>query len=320
MICLRFVIQLSCIFCIYTAVSLNTCISKETQIQIDSAIVTNNSNNNIQKSKWAIVALIKPEKAEIHQRNDAIVEKLGPYTKSHDISIIFFSELKFSSQFRQRMYTKFHLFSSVQFIDTSSRAFGPISPERFGYKYMCKFFAIDMYDFLQPFDYYMRVDSDCYLTDLSYDIFAWAENKQIQYAFAMRKLEAHGPTKASLPPWIQQYQEKCSIEPRSLMKEPLSTCFNFYNNWHMGSVSFFRRPDVYHFLYAVNQSGYILKDRWGDSTIQAYGVRLFADPVRLLQVPNFTYIHGSHGHRVVSTFGDGSTTNVPQRLPNWIQN
>lgn len=62
----------------------------------------------------------------------------------------------------------------------------------------------------------------------------------------------------------------------------------------------------------------ILQHRWGDSTIQAYAVRIFMDPRDIVQVPNFTYIHGSHGDRIVSTFGDGSQTNVPQRLPNWV--
>jgi hypothetical protein len=101
------------------------------------------------------------------------------------------------------------------------------------------------------------------------------------------------------------------------MDVSLATCFNFYNNWHIGKVQFFNRPDVMHFLKEVNRSGYIYSRRWGDSTIQAYAIRLFSNPSLLLQAPNFTYIHGSHGHKVISTFGDGSETDVPQRLPNW---
>lgn len=88
-------------------------------------------------------------------------------------------------------------------------------------------------------------------------------------------------------------------------------------------VGFFTRPDVKYFLEAVNHTGYILSHRWGDSTIQAYAVRLFMLSAELLQVPNFAYVHGSHGNSFVSTFGDsfvstfgdGSDTNVPQRLP-----
>ena len=184
---------------------------------------------------------------------------------------------------------------------------------------MCKFFSLDLYDYLRGFDYYMRVDSDCYLRTLSYDIFEFAENKGLQYGFAMRKLEAHGPTKQTIPVWTQKYAARCGLTPKSLMDAPMDRCFNFYNNWHMGKVSFFNRPDVRHFLLAVNASGHILSHRWGDSTIQAYAVRLFMDPGALLQVPDFEYVHGSHGNRLVSSVGDGSKTTVPQKLANWKQ-
>lgn len=182
---------------------------------------------------------------------------------------------------------------------------------------MCKFFALDIYEYLREFDYYMRCDTDCYLRSMEYDIMRWAEESNLGYGFAVRKLEAHGPTKQTIPVWVDKYITKCSLQPTAVMDRPLSTCFNFYNNWHIGKVSFFLRPDVRHFLTAVNSSGHILADRWGDSTIQAYAVRLFMHPAQIIQVPNFTYVHGSHGNKVVSTWNDGADTNVPQKLPNW---
>jgi hypothetical protein len=182
---------------------------------------------------------------------------------------------------------------------------------------MCKFFSLDIYDYLNEYDYYMRVDSDNTIRTVDYDILQWAESVNVGYGFAMRKIEAHGPTKEKLPKWVDKYIETCHITPSAVMDEPLSTCFNFYNNWHLGRVGFFNRPDVRHFLMAVNASGYIQSDRWGDSTIQAYAVRLFMDPRQIVQVPNFAYVHGSHD-KLVSTFGDGSDTNVPQRLKNWV--
>jgi hypothetical protein len=182
---------------------------------------------------------------------------------------------------------------------------------------MCKFFSLDLYDYLHEYDYYMRVDSDNTIRSVDYDILKWAETSNVGYGFAMRKIEAHGPTKQQMPVWVNKYAEQCAVQPAAVMDQPMSVCFNFYNNWHIGRVSFFNRKDVRHFLTAVNASGHILEDRWGDSTIQAYAVRLFMDPTQIVQVPNFAYVHGSH-NKVVSTFGDGSDTNVPQRLPNWI--
>ncbi len=68
------------------------------------------------------------------------------------------------------------------------------------------------------------------------------------------------------------------------------------------------------FLKATNESGRILSHRWGDSTIQAYAVRMFMDPPALLRIPNVTYVHGSHANMIVSSV-EGVVTNLPQMLP-----
>jgi hypothetical protein len=134
---------------------------------------------------------------------------------------------------------------------------------------MCKFFTIDLYDYLRQgdYDYYMRCDTDCYIAPsqpLRFDLLQWAEDRAVGYAFAIRKLEAHRPTAETLPRWCQSYMQRCGIPEaataRAMPDAPLgSVCFNFYNNWHIGKVSFFLRPDVQHFLRAANQSGGILQ-------------------------------------------------------------
>jgi len=271
------------------------------------------------KKRWAIVALARPGKTDIVKRNQNLAEKLRPYADKHNITVVMFSEKTFPPNALQSWRSTFRGVADVQLIDTSDRGFN--APERYGYKYMCKFFSLDMYDYLRgQYDYYMRCDTDCYLMTVKFDILAWAEEHNVGYGFAMRKLEAHKPTKETLPNWSAAYMNYCGITPSAPMDAPMSTCFNFYNNWHIGQVAFFNRPDVRHYLHAVNASGHILSHRWGDSTIQAYAVRMFMHPSQVRQVPNFKYIHGSHGNKMVSTFGDGSETKIPQRLPNWSYN
>lgn len=268
------------------------------------------------KKKWAIIALAKPRSPRTDDRNREIIKKIKPYSHLHDITILFFSELTFPSESLKNWEKDFKGIAKVRIINTSKHGFDSV--ERFGYKYMCKFFSLDVYQYLKnEYDYYIRCDTDCYYQELSYDIFQWAEDNNVGYGFALRKLEAHQPTKKTLPQWTAEYIKECSLEPSAPMDEPLSVCFNFYNNFHIGRVDFFLRPDVQHFLKAVNTSGHIQSHRWGDSTIQAYAVRLFMNPKEIIQLPNFSYIHGSHGDKLVSTFGDGHLSNVPQRLPNW---
>lgn len=291
-----------CIGCI----AANTCVAGPSNKETQSSVL---------KKRWAIVALGKPGKSDLAQRNKHILEKIAPYSSSHNITIIIFSEKQFPEAAINSWKEMFRNVATVRLINTFRNGFN--LPERFGYKYMCKFFALDMYEYLKnDYDYYMRCDTDCYLGKLNYDIMKWTETNNVGYGFAMRKLEAHKPTAQTLPVFAEEYISKCGIKATAVMDFPLSTCFNFYNNWHIGRVSFFTRPDVSHFLRTVNASGFIQTHRWGDSTIQAYAVRLFMNPEEIAQVPEFTYVHGSH-NKMVSTFGDGSETNVPQRLPNW---
>jgi hypothetical protein len=271
----------------------------------------------VEKARWAIVALARPYKDDAVLRNQLIAEKLRPYASKHNITVIIFSEEKFPNKLLAEWKAVYRGVATVRLIDTSSRGFST-GPERFGYKYMCKFFSFDIYDYLRDdYDYYMRVDTDCYLISVNYDILQWVQDNNVGYGFGMRKIESHRATTATLPDWAATYTKKCHITPSAVMELPFSTPVNFYNNWHIGRVGFFNRPDVRHFLATVNASGHILSHRWGDSTIQAYAVRIFMNPAELMQVPNFTYIHGSHDNKVVSTFLHDGVMDVPQGLPMW---
>jgi hypothetical protein len=295
-------------------IAANTCI-ENSDLEYSQPILSKSVASDSQRLKWAIIALTRPNRQDGQKRNRLLVEKLRPYSNKHSISVIFFSEMPFPNRYRTEVINTFLGMAKVKFISTADRGFN--MKERYGYKYMCKFFSLDVYDYLKEFDYYMRCDTDCYLNVLNYDILQWAETNNVGYSYALRKLEAHGPTKQTLPTWVDSYIKKCNIVPSAMMDVSLSTCFNFYNNWHIGKVSFFTQPKVRNFLRSVNESGFIISHRWGDSTIQAYAVRLFMPPQNIMQVPNFSYFHGSHGHKLVSTFGDGRLSEVPQRLPNW---
>lgn len=91
----------------------------------------------------------------------ALAEKLRPYASNHNITILFFSEMEFPVAVVQEWKKTFDRVANVVLVNTASRGFN--LPERFGYKYMCKFFSLDMYDYLKSYDYYMRCDTDCYI-------------------------------------------------------------------------------------------------------------------------------------------------------------
>ena len=268
--------------------------------------------------------MTKPDKKklEIEARNKALAKYLRPYSKNRNLTVLFFSEYHFSVPQIEAWKSNFRVLQKYKLLTQKhlgwkKEGLGNKEGFRYGYEYMCKFFAVDIYDFLKPYDYYLRCDTDCIIKDLNYDIFDWAEKSHLGYGYAARKLEAHKPTRNTLPIWTDKYTKRCNIQPSALMDDPLSLCFNFYNNFHIGRVSFFNSPEVRHYLEAIKESGHILQNRWGDSTIQAYAVRLFMDPRQILYIPDFSYVHGSHGNRVITTKNGGRSTTLPQKLPPW---
>ena len=86
----------------------------------------------------------------------------------HNITIIVFSESVFPQSAVSKWRATFKDVARVKYVNTAKNGFD--SPERYGYKYMCKFFALDLYEYLKDYDYYMRCDTDCYVNKLDFDI------------------------------------------------------------------------------------------------------------------------------------------------------
>ena len=131
-----FVAHLSLFLSLIIAVSssVNRCISPYEENQLSST----------RKTKWAIVALAKPSHTSIRVRNEAIASKIKPFTQLYDFTIIFFSEKFISGETLTSWRQSFDNIAQVVTIDTSNRGFnGGVT--RYGYKYMCKFFALGKY-------------------------------------------------------------------------------------------------------------------------------------------------------------------------------
>lgn len=281
--------------------------------------VNNNNNNNssiVDPTRWAIVALTRPTDININTRNANLKNYLRKIKASnHNITLLFFSEFKVKQRTKDLWLKIFKGIATIRIINTFDDGFD--SDDRYGYKYVCRFFSVSIFKYLQAdYDYYLRLDGDVYIKKLDYDIFTWAKNNDADYVFGTRKIESHGLTRQTLPQWVMNYTKLNNVTPSCDMNESLAFCFNFYNNFHIGKVAFFTSPQVTHFLNAVVDTNAIERLRWGDSTIHAYAVRLFSQPHKLFQVENFTYIHGSHGLVIVSNGHDIEST-VPNQLPPW---
>jgi hypothetical protein len=255
-------------------------------------------NERRESIKWAIVGLVNLKNSksmkDMQKRNIALSKILKPFAHLHNITILMLSEYPFTNDVKKSFTKDIDGLGNIEYIDVSHTKSNNVTHF---YSWMCRFFSLYMYDFIKHYDYYIRVDSDIYIKSISYDIFQWVESNQIEYAYGIRKIESHPYTIKTYPLFVEDYTLKCNVS--SGFSEPsLSVAINFYNNFHIGKVGFFIRPDVYNFLKQSNH--HEDNNRWGDSTIEAYSLRLFMNPDALQMIPNITYIHDSH-HMTIST-------------------
>ena len=162
-----------------------------------------------------------------------------------------------------------------------------------GYKNMCRFYAIGIYDYLRDYDYMMRLDEDSFIeSQIKYDVFRQMEEMELDYGYIHAEDDSHKDTLATFPRFSRTYALS-----RGLLDENEAEILNalhYYTNFMVTRVGFWRRPDVVDFLSAIDVSNGIYQYRWGDHIIQAHAVKLFSAPERIRQLTGFRYTHYSH--------------------------
>lgn len=258
---------LICTFCFETLAKAGTTQYNKAR---DSFYPTRNKSfGNV--TNWAIIGLaykFEPGTSKRNQLLANVIKRFSPPSfEGRNITILIFSEKTFTPEQMTHWRNQFNATAHFQFIDTKQNR-NPYPHKPFGYEYMCRFFMIDMYEYLKPYDYYIRLDTDCLILSLEYNIFDWVEKNHIEYAWATSGMESHGPTLSSLPQWVQNYSDSYLIRPSNLMDRPLSDAMHFYNNFHVGSVPFFFRQDVQNFLTCAKENPLFYDHRWGDAIVQ----------------------------------------------------
>ena len=268
--------------------------------------------------KWAIVCLVENyHDGTTNKRNQFLAKYLGKFDsdsslllkRSRSIDVLFFSEKVFNAHEIEVCQHEFQNLSSVtvRHVHTKKHELPANMIQRgeyaYGYKSMCKFFSKYIYEELIDYDFFIRLDTDCYITELDYNIFEWAEQENITYAYLSHGVESHKDTSLTMPQYILNYTSDFNIlfnrERYHNYNYSLSTILHYYNNFHIGRTSFFLRHEVSHFLDAITESKLFVVHRWGDACTQAYSIRLFSrDDDVIKEIKNMTYIHGSHRMKI----------------------
>ena len=161
-----------------------------------------------------------------------------------------------------------------------------------GYKGMCLFYSSEFVHYLQGYDYAIRLDADSMVcSELRIDEFI--ESNKV-YGYVRDKYDAHRETCETLPDAIKRYVHTNDVKIQC--KESSINCWNFYNNFNISKLSFWKSPEFNNFMNFIHTEDGIQKHRWGDSTIQANAVKMFCRP-REIQKFEFAYEHRSHGYK-----------------------
>lgn len=203
------------------------------------------------------------------------------------------------SQEHQNFILQYERNADVRFIDISSHFRWPASiplssvkDHAFhpGYRLMCAFNCFHIWNYVKDFDYIMRVDEDCLIGELKYDIFKHMEENSMHYLVSRFSEETHPLTNETLPPvahsllgdkWaVSDYDQHNLWVP--------------YTNLYVAKTALFLQPDVQEFLLKLTSDERFLTHRWGDHVTMGIILKAFSKPEKVSHIHNFIFYHGSH--------------------------
>ncbi|MDD2921952.1 MAG: hypothetical protein PHQ36_06665 [Anaerolineales bacterium] len=251
--------------------------------------------------KAAIVGLIRGHEnidgySKLIHRNRLIHRN---FNKRFNYPIILFHEGNILPA-HQRVISK--ITPNVLFVDISGKAF--IAPpgvqadagggrSGIGYKHMCRFYVMQIYEFVKDFEYILRLDDDSFLeSPIKYDIFKRMKERDFIYGFVHKEYDYHEQTVATLPAFTLEYIKNKNVKTKC----PLTAidAEYYYSNFTLTQTAFWNTPEVQDYLRAVDESLGIYQFRWGDHVIQTLALKMFGEPEKIHYFQDFRYSHQSH--------------------------
>jgi len=225
----------------------------------------------------AIVALIRGYKDQdgyktLINRNTAVERFFGD-----KYPLVFFHEGNIKQ--RDQLHIKGQTPTlNMSFVDISDRWTG-------GYEGMCRFYAYDLWEVCQYYEYIMRIDEDCILLERDRDPFDnIGGNVYLKSVFFA---ESHSETNATLPQEIERItgREKATFYNDKFV----------YTNVSLSSVKFWREGEVADVLQLLAKSKEQRRNRWGDLPMLGSLLNIYA-PDRIGTLTGIRYAHMSHAN------------------------
>jgi hypothetical protein len=164
-----------------------------------------------------------------------------------------------------------------------------------GYKHMCHFWAIDIFEYLSDYQYVIRIDEDCYVDKIDPALLEAIVEQEVKFAVPFICPVLDDPNViVGLEKLLNDFFEQNNINPHiefTNIKAPNT-------NFMILDLQFFKQHDlVQKFLTQIENSHGIYSNRWGDAPI--WGIILYAlSGINFYELRDVVYVHGSHNHYV----------------------
>jgi hypothetical protein len=166
-----------------------------------------------------------------------------------------------------------------------------------GYKHMCHFWSIDLFDYLNDYKYVIRMDEDVFLLGMRPGLLEDIVEQNIKFVMPWLCPVLDDPNVIiGLDTLLHQFCKDNDI----VMPVDYSQIYAPNTNFVIFDIEYFKNHNIVQkFLTTVDQSHGIYSNRWGDAPI--WGIILFVlQPEPFFLCETIEYYHGSHSHHVNS--------------------
>lgn len=190
-----------------------------------------------------------------------------------------------------------------------------------GFFHMTRWFGVLVYEYLHGlgYEWFMRMDDDSYfLSCIPYDMFWWADNNNITYAYRMIHIDdGTGPFTDIIQNAMDEWGQP--ITPK-LLKHFEGGVFthekwdghHYYNNFCLTKLAFWMSPAVRYLLTTLDDAGYQYTRRVLDAPLQSMIVDLLIPEKNIWHFTDWSYSH--HPKLAVSPYAL-----LPTELANFLQ-
>lgn len=265
----------------------------------------NNEMFSNPNQKSAVAVLTKgyeslEEYQQLIDRNQSIFTNFySLLPKDHDIEVVIYHEGNITSEHQD--YIQKHtdqmplIFEVIPFlqptIEPNSFCHSTDLSDNFsmGYKNMCRFWSIGIFEHMTKYEYIIRIDEDCVLEKLDPNVLTKYRTKNIMFSSPMWVGEDTDSVTIGMHKFFQDYKTDIPKEVP-----------NPYTNIMIVNVQYFaKHQDIQNCLTDIDKTNCIFINRWGDIPIWGYLLAAFiTDKSIILDDKKITYFHGSHHTKV----------------------